>query len=138
MNRTLLSSSFNDSPPKHHLNRTLSFREPSSRGFNLEGGKRSNGSEFDSKDLSPPSSPKVKAVVEKSDSVSYVLEMEESPEIIANKILRRSFRNLTPPKTSTPTKCSAIKRPRMKANPLSLSASAGAIISNGNKNESIR
>lgn len=78
-------------------------------------------------DLSPPSSPKVKGVVEKSDSVSYVLDLDESPEVVASRIVRRSFRNSTPPK-STPTKSPANKRPRMKSNPLSLSASASAIL----------
>ncbi|KAK5645223.1 hypothetical protein RI129_006523 [Pyrocoelia pectoralis] len=61
-----------------------------------------NSYDRDCMDLSPPSSPKVKGVVEKSDSVSYVLEIEESPQIIASRIVRRSFRNSTPPKTSTP------------------------------------
>lgn len=78
-------------------------------------------------DNSPPSSPKVKGVVEKSDSVSYVLEMDESPEVVASRIVRRSFRNTTPPK-STPSKSPMNKRPRMKNNPLSLSASTSAII----------
>lgn len=101
--------------------------------------KLRNVSDLDStKSLSRPGSPKVKAVVEKSDSVSYVLEMEESPETIANKILRRSFRNATPPKGSPNGngKCSAVKRPRMKGgNPLSLSASAGAIPCSGKQSE---
>uniref|UniRef100_A0A1Y1LGQ1 Uncharacterized protein n=1 Tax=Photinus pyralis TaxID=7054 RepID=A0A1Y1LGQ1_PHOPY len=65
-----------------------------------------NSYDRDLSDSSPPSSPKVKGVVEKSDSVSYVLEIEESPQIIASRIVRRSFRNSTPPKTSTPSvKC---------------------------------
>lgn len=45
---------------------------------------------------SPPSSPVVKGLVEKSDSVSWVLEIndEESPEALANRIVKRagSFR----------------------------------------------
>lgn len=45
---------------------------------------------------SPPASPIIKGVVEKSDSVSWVLEMDdESPEVLANRLVRRagSFRN---------------------------------------------
>ncbi|XP_075224162.1 toucan [Lycorma delicatula] len=43
---------------------------------------------------SPPQSPKVKAVVEKNDSVSWVLEIDESPEHMVNRLVRRahSFR----------------------------------------------
>ncbi|XP_039283919.1 uncharacterized protein LOC111051723 isoform X2 [Nilaparvata lugens] len=45
-------------------------------------------------DCSPPQSPKVKGVIEKSDSVSWVLEMDESPEHVVNRLVRRahSFR----------------------------------------------
>lgn len=71
-------------------------------------------------DSSPPASPKVKAVVEKSDSVSYVLDLDESPEVVASRLVRRSFRNTTPPK-NTPTKSPANKRPRMKNDPLASS-----------------
>ncbi|RZB94433.1 SMC N domain containing protein [Asbolus verrucosus] len=120
-NRSLLSSSFNErhlSSNKQNLERTLSFREQKNNS------DRSWKSKND--DLSPPSSPKVKGVVEKSDSVSYVLDLDESPEIVASRIVRRSFRNSTPPKT-TPTKSPSNKRPRMKF-PLSLSASASAIL----------
>lgn len=45
---------------------------------------------------SPPASPVIKGVVEKSDSVSWVLEMDdESPEVLANRLVRRagSFRS---------------------------------------------
>jgi myosin heavy subunit len=125
-NRSMLSSSFNERHlcNKQNLERTLSFREQ----------KNSNDRSWKSKndDLSPPSSPKVKGVVEKSDSVSYVLDLDESPEIVASRIVRRSFRNSTPPKT-TPTKSPSNKRPRMKF-PLSLSASASAILPS-NKSE---
>lgn len=46
------------------------------------------------KETSPPQSPKVYAVVEKSDSVSWVLEMDENPEDVASRLVRRahSFR----------------------------------------------
>ncbi|XP_047001398.1 microtubule-associated tumor suppressor candidate 2 homolog isoform X1 [Schistocerca americana] len=54
---------------------------------------------------SPPASPKVKAVVEKSDSVSWVLDMDESPEAKVSRLVRRagSFRGssgLSPPSTA--------------------------------------
>ncbi|KYB25579.1 hypothetical protein TcasGA2_TC034332 [Tribolium castaneum] len=114
-NRSLLSASFNERhSTKQNFDRTLSFRQTSAPWK-----PRAD-------DLSPPSSPKVKGVVEKSDSVSYVLDLDESPEIVASRIVRRSFRNSTPPKT-TPTKSPSNKRPRMKF-PLSLSASASAIL----------
>ncbi|KAG5874966.1 hypothetical protein JTB14_003230 [Gonioctena quinquepunctata] len=140
-NRSLLSSSFNErhSSSRLNLERTLSYRErtySNRSNISLEESIRSrkskNSQESDPEDISPPTSPKVKGVVEKSDSVSYVLEMDESPEIVANRIVRRSFRNTTPPK-NTPTKSPSNKRPRIR-NPLSQSASSSAIISS-NKNE---
>lgn len=51
---------------------------------------------FEMDDLSPPTSPVIKGVVEKSDSVSWVLEMDdEPPEISASRMVRRagSFRS---------------------------------------------
>lgn len=138
-NRSLLSASFNERhTPTKNLERAMSFRERSlsSKSYNgadgsLRSRKSKNCYDLDSEELSPSASPKVKGVVEKSDSVSYVLEMEESPEMIANRLVRRSFRNSTPPKT-TPTKSPANKRPRMKNTPLSLSASASAIVPSKN------
>lgn len=61
--------------------------------------------------------------------------MDESPEVLASRMVRRagSFRTPTPVK-STPTKSPATKRPRTKSNNLSLSASAGAIVSPKNDN----
>lgn len=60
--------------------------------------RSSAGSErvFEMDDLSPPTSPVIKGVVEKSDSVSWVLEMDdEPPEISASRMVRRagSFRS---------------------------------------------
>lgn len=117
-NRSLLHASFNErhSTPINnrtaHLERTLSCRETKNK--------------LKTDEFSPPNSPKVKGVVEKSDWVSYVLDLDESPEIVASRIVRRSFRNSTPPKT-TPT-----KSPRQRGkNPLSLSASASAILPSG-------
>ncbi|XP_053696182.1 serine-rich adhesin for platelets [Sabethes cyaneus] len=59
---------------------------------------RSTGSDkvFEMDDISPPTSPVIKGVVEKSDSVSWVLEMDdEPPEISASRMVRRagSFRS---------------------------------------------
>ena len=61
---------------------------------------KSNGSivecDDDNDDISPPASPIIKGVVEKSDSVSWVLEMDdETPEVLANRLVRRagSFRS---------------------------------------------
>ncbi|XP_058447934.1 uncharacterized protein LOC131428205 isoform X2 [Malaya genurostris] len=59
---------------------------------------RSVGSDkvFEMDDISPPTSPVIKGVVEKSDSVSWVLEMDdEPPEISASRMVRRagSFRS---------------------------------------------
>lgn len=50
----------------------------------------------DNDGISPPASPIIKGVVEKSDSVSWVLEMDdETPEVLANRMVRRagSFRS---------------------------------------------
>lgn len=132
-NRSVYSSSFNERHASlRNLDRTLSFRERSFSNVSSENTRNSrkskNSCDLEMDDFSPPSSPKVKGVVEKSDSVSYVLEMDESPEVVASRIVRRSFRNSTPPK-NTPNKTPGNKRPRMKNNPLSLSASASAIIS---------
>lgn len=140
LSRSLHTSSFNEKHygTPHVFERTLSFRERSSHFYrdarmnstspNEKSGNKS--SDYFELDDSPPSSPKVKGVVEKSDSVSWVLDMDESPEVLASRMVRRagSFRNVTPPK-STPTKSPATKRPRTKSNNLSLSASAGAIVS---------
>ncbi|KRT80739.1 hypothetical protein AMK59_4917 [Oryctes borbonicus] len=89
--------------------------------------KSKNSCDLNMIDFSAPSSPKVKGVVEKSDSVSYVLEMDESPDVAASRILRRSFRNSTPPK-NTPIKSPSNKAQKTKSNPLCLSASTSAII----------
>uniref|UniRef100_A0A1A9WXR3 Microtubule-associated tumor suppressor 1 n=1 Tax=Glossina brevipalpis TaxID=37001 RepID=A0A1A9WXR3_9MUSC len=48
-------------------------------------------------DVSPPPSPVVKAVIEKTDSVSWVLQMDdETPEVAASKLVKRagSFRSV--------------------------------------------
>ncbi|XP_012286289.1 uncharacterized protein LOC105702909 [Orussus abietinus] len=43
-----------------------------------------------SPDDSPPGSPMIKSMVEKGDSVSWTLEIEETPEAMASRLLRRS------------------------------------------------
>lgn len=48
-------------------------------------------------DISPPTSPVIKGVIEKTDSVSWVLEMDdETPEVAASKMVKRagSFRSV--------------------------------------------
>lgn len=77
---------------------------------------------------SPPSSPVIKGVVEKSDSVSYVLEIndDESAEAMANRIVKRagSFRvNFTKEKSP-----SFKRQYSVGANSLSQSASATSIL----------
>ncbi|XP_067009986.1 uncharacterized protein [Anabrus simplex] len=82
---------------------------------------------------SPPASPKIKAVVEKSDSVSWVLEMEETPDVLVSRLMRRagSFRGTT---ASTASSISLNhsrtlpppKRQRCKTS-LSLSSSATSV-----------
>lgn len=126
--RSLMSASFNECSLslRPTMERTPSFRQ---RLNNNAKTLKSSSCDLDATDSSPPSSPKVKGVVEKSDSVSYVLEMDESPDVTASRILRRSFRNSTPPK-NTPTKSpsSTGKSSKQKGNPLSLSASTSAIV----------
>ncbi|GJQ71345.1 hypothetical protein Trydic_g11079 [Trypoxylus dichotomus] len=134
-NRSVMSASFNERSLSKRpvLERTPSFRErtnnrsANSGDISLSSRKSKNACDMDLTDFSPPSSPKVKGVVEKSDSVSYVLEMDESPDVAASRILRRSFRNSTPPK-NTPIKSPSNKAQKAKGNPLSLSASTSAIM----------
>lgn len=98
--------------------------------------ERSNGSDkfggecFRMDDISPPTSPVIKGVVEKSDSVSWVLEIndEESAEAMANRMVRRagSFRSSFNEKYS---QSPAIKRHHAQsANALSQSASATSVL----------
>jgi len=79
-----------------------SYHESSSfmcnRSSELDISGRANGSTLEDDDAtnSPPASPIIKGVVEKSDSVSWVLEMDdETPEVLANRMVRRagSFRS---------------------------------------------
>ncbi|XP_077286174.1 uncharacterized protein LOC143911235 [Arctopsyche grandis] len=80
--------------------------------------KKKSSDYFQSEDLSPPNSPKVKGVVEKNDSVSWVLEIE-TPEEMVSRIVRRagSFRVSTSPPAREATK-------RQRSRPKGLSTSA--------------
>lgn len=77
----------------------LSELSRSMNGSNLYSSRDPDGfstSLGDGLNVSPPASPVVKGVVEKSDSVSYILEMEnETPEVLASRFVRRagSFRS---------------------------------------------
>lgn len=84
---------------------------------------------FEMDDVSPPASPIIKGVVEKSDSVSYVLEIDdEAPEKVASRVVRRvgsfrsSFNEKHMPHSPIP------KRQKCQLNPLATSASATAIL----------
>lgn len=93
-------------------------------------------------DASPPTTPVIKGVVEKTASVSYVLEIndEESPEALASRIIRRagSFRQSSNERTSN--------RLIQQGNALAQSASATSILrhhsestaNNSPKHDSIR
>lgn len=91
------------------------------------------GDVFQMDDISPPSTPVVKGVVEKNESVSWVLEMndEESAEALTSRIVRRagSFRSNTSDRSSAPAN-PAKKRQMSQGsnNPLSQSASATAVL----------
>lgn len=82
---------------------------------------------FQMDDLSPPTSPVIKGVVEKIDSVSWVLEIndDESPEALASRMVKRagSFR------ANVNERSPSFKRQlSLNANALSQSASATAIL----------
>ncbi|XP_034099952.1 serine-rich adhesin for platelets [Drosophila albomicans] len=52
---------------------------------------RSNSMRADTSNTSPPASPVIKGVIERNDSVSWVLEMDdESPQVAASKLVRRA------------------------------------------------
>lgn len=124
LNRSFHTLSFNEKHLfTHSFERTLSCRSSTSPVH-----KNTSSDLFDL-EISPPSSPKVKGVVEKSDSVSWVLDLDESPEVLASRMVRRagSFRSSTPPK-NTPKHSPAIKRARTKSNTLCTSASSSAIL----------
>lgn len=128
LSRSLLNSSLNEkhSASRHSLERSFSFREHSYNSDNRS--RRYRTSQDFNEDDSPPPSPKVKGVVAKSDSVSYVLDLDDSPDIVASRIVRRSFRNSTSPKT-TPTKSPTNKTPK---NPLSTSSSTSSMTKSRN------
>lgn len=101
-----------------------------------------NGSDSYYGNASPPTTPVIKGVVEKTASVSYVLEIndEESPEALASRIIRRagSFRQNSNERTAN--------RLMPQGNALAQSASATSILrhhsettaNNSPKHDSIR
>lgn len=83
---------------------------------------------FEMEDISPPTSPVIKGVVEKSDSVSWVLEMDdEPPEISASRMVRRagSFRSSYDPKRQ---KCVALNSSLNGSGGIQQSNSVGSIL----------
>lgn len=88
---------------------------------------------FEVDETSPPTSPVIKGVVEKSDSVSWVLEMDdEAPEVLASRVVRRagSFRSSY---LTSAEKCSQSPVPKRQkcqsaSSPLQTSASATSIL----------
>uniref|UniRef100_A0A1L8E4U4 Putative microtubule-associated tumor suppressor 1 n=1 Tax=Nyssomyia neivai TaxID=330878 RepID=A0A1L8E4U4_9DIPT len=106
-----------------------SYHEASSCSSRGKDASRANGDQqrllecFEMEDVTPPTSPVMKGIVEKSDSVSWVLEMEdESAEALASRVVRRagSFRASSQDKATKRTKC--------HGNALSQSASAASIL----------
>lgn len=87
-----LSKSFHEQSSFMCNRSNMTFNEldvTTSKSMIVEGDDDNDG-------LSPPASPIIKGVVEKSDSVSWVLEMDdETPEVLANRMVRRagSFRS---------------------------------------------
>ncbi|XP_075154072.1 toucan [Haematobia irritans] len=98
-------------------------------------------------DVSPPTSPVIKGVIEKTDSVSWVLEMDdETPEVAASKMVKRagSFRSaerspstrrqLSVSATAGQT-CNSSLLDTTGPNPLSQSMSATSVIRQHSKVE---
>lgn len=104
-----------------------SYQEQSSLESSSNSMIRSNNSDcFLMDDISPPTSPMIKGVVQKSDSVSWVLDLDDEPaELLASRVVRRagSFRS------SFNEKCTQSPVPkRQRCNTLSQSASATSIL----------
>lgn len=94
---------------------------------------------FEIDESSPPTSPVIKGVVEKSDSVSWVLEIDdEAPKVLASRVVRRagSFRS----NYLSTEKCSQSPVPKRQkcqsASPLQTSASATSILRRNNSERS--
>ncbi|XP_063700185.1 uncharacterized protein LOC134830580 [Culicoides brevitarsis] len=88
---------------------------------------------------SPPTSPVVKGVVEKSDSVSWVLEMDdEAPEVLASRVVRRAGSFRSNYLSTSMDKCSQSPVPKRQkcASPLQTSASATSILRRNNSDRS--
>ncbi|XP_044755813.1 uncharacterized protein LOC123314539 [Coccinella septempunctata] len=127
-----LSSSFNSDKYSSNTSLNMSFKNfyPTGRSSTGpdSGKKPKKPKNSIEDDESPPLSPRIKGVVEKSDSVSYVLDLDESPEVVATRLVRRSFRNSLNHRNA-PSKSPGVKKPRNKGNPLSQSSSASSLIS---------
>lgn len=130
---------------------TLSELSKSLHEHSMHDMTRQNLSEFNSSqtnvekscfaidESSPPTSPVIKGVVEKSDSVSWVLEIDdEAPEVLASRVVRRagSFRS----SYLSSEKCSQSPVPKRQkcqsASPLQTSASATSILRRNNSERS--
>ncbi|CAB0001741.1 unnamed protein product, partial [Nesidiocoris tenuis] len=70
------------------LNKTASEADINGSRIPFEG--KPHGACAEGLQTSPPGSPVVKSVIEKSESVAWVLDIDESPEIIASRILKRA------------------------------------------------
>lgn len=94
------------SASKANVSDNSSMHELNTIKSSLASANTSNGSDrtqFQMEDISPPPSPIIKGVIEKTDSVSWVLEMDdETPEVAASKIVKRagSFRSVERSPTS--------------------------------------
>ncbi|XP_073989570.1 uncharacterized protein isoform X2 [Rhodnius prolixus] len=97
------------------LNKTASEADINNSRIAYESAKQNgNATEMFEDETSSPGSPKVKAVIEKADSVAWVVDIDENPQNIATRLLKRaqSLRGATP--TPTPSK-SAQHRPRNRS-----------------------
>lgn len=115
----LHSTSFQDRRSEWRPNLRRTTRSESCDNKSSASDKNRLSDFFQGDDLSPPNSPKVKGIVEKNDSVSYVLEIE-TPEEMVTRLTRRSssFRATTSPPTREATKR---QRTRPKGASVSLS-----------------
>lgn len=125
------SKSYQDSSFNTNTSRSL-LSELESSSSVLHKTNNKSDEFFEMEDISPPASPIIKGVVERGDSVSYVLEIDdEKPEAAAQRLVRRagSFRSgLNEKYTNYPIP----KRQRCQLNSLSQSASATAIFKTSN------
>ena len=128
---TELSKSYKDHA--EYLNETKASLYGQENSLNEDSFMRATNSTqhdtYNGDNISPPTSPVIKGVVEKSDSVSWVLEIndEESAEALASRMVRRagSFRSSF---NERMTQSSPAKKRPLSQNALSQSASATSIL----------